>query len=156
MQIQKSVEYPAVLALSPTLLSADLIAKERITHSTTSTTSSGPIQYQLQAVVLHHGKKATGGHYSTFILENTATANHPTTSSSSTTANTTTGTITSTTTGTTATTTTTNTSTNGMQDRERRSGTSTIWKSVNDAKISTVSQNQVLGAQEQVKPIVYV
>ena len=144
MQIQKSVEYPAVLALSPTLLSADLIAKERITHSTTSTTSSGPIQYQLQAVVLHHGKKATGGHYSTFILENTATANHPTTSSTTNTSSTT------------GTTTTTNTSTNGMQDRERRSGTSTIWKSVNDAKISTVSQTQVLAAQEQVKPIVYV
>ena len=150
MQIQKSVEYPAVLALSPTLLSADLITKERLTHHTTTsnttstTTSSGPIQYQLQAVVLHHGKKATGGHYSTFILENTATANHPTTSSTTNTSSTT------------GTTTTTNTSTNGMQDRERRSGISTIWKSVNDAKISTVSQNQVLGAQEQVKPIVYV
>ena len=144
------MEYPAVLALSPTLLSADLITKERLTHHTTTsnttstTTSSGPIQYQLQAVVLHHGKKATGGHYSTFILENTATANHPTTSSTTNTSSTT------------GTTTTTNTSTNGMQDRERRSGISTIWKSVNDAKISTVSQNQVLGAQEQVKPIVYV
>ena len=150
MQIQKSVEYPAVLALSPTLLSADLITKERLTHHTTTsnttstTTSSGPIQYQLQAVVLHHGKKATGGHYSTFILENTATANHPTTSSTTNTSSTT------------GTTTTTNTSTNGMQDRERRSGISTIWKSVNDAKISTVSQTQVLAAQEQVKPIVYV
>lgn len=25
--------------------------------------------YQLQAVVMHHGKKATGGHYSTFTLD---------------------------------------------------------------------------------------
>lgn len=143
------MEYPAVLALSPTLLSADLITKERFAHhtTTTSTTSSGLIQYQLQAVVLHHGKKATGGHYSTFILENTATANHPNTSTTTTN---TTGTTTSSNTNTTT------SSTNGIQDRERRSGTSTIWKSVNDAKISTVNQTQVLGAQEQVKPILYV
>ena len=29
----------------------------------------GPPQYELQAVVLHHGKKATGGHYSAFTLD---------------------------------------------------------------------------------------
>ena len=31
--------------------------------------SSGLPQYELQAVVLHHGKKATGGHYSAFTLD---------------------------------------------------------------------------------------
>lgn len=30
---------------------------------------AGPPQYELQAVVLHHGKKATGGHYSAFTLD---------------------------------------------------------------------------------------
>jgi ubiquitin C-terminal hydrolase len=58
LQVMKNVEYPATLEISPAHLSDELRAKE-----------PGHVCYQLQAVVLHHGKKATGGHYTAFTLD---------------------------------------------------------------------------------------
>lgn len=66
MQVLKSVEYPATLTLPPEILSDELKSKYAARRTSTSGSS---VCYQLQAVVLHHGKKATGGHYSAFTLE---------------------------------------------------------------------------------------
>eukprot|EP01039_Chlorochromonas_danica_P005100 gene5100-5605_t len=53
VKIHHAVEYPVILNLPGNIISGG--------------SRSGGASYRLHAVVLHHGKKATGGHYSTYI-----------------------------------------------------------------------------------------
>ena len=73
VQVHTAVEYPSFLDIPDSYLSAD--CKKRVISSATSSSSSsgsGSIQkgvessvrYALSSVILHHGRKATGGHYS--------------------------------------------------------------------------------------------
>ena len=60
------VEYPAYLDISESFLSAD--CKTRVLSTTVHSGSKGvagcSVRYALSSVILHHGHKATGGHYS--------------------------------------------------------------------------------------------
>ena len=55
LQVHAEVEYPACLEIPESYLSADC--------------SSGKVRYALSSVILHHGLKATGGHYSAHCKE---------------------------------------------------------------------------------------
>jgi ubiquitin C-terminal hydrolase len=116
----KSVEYPGTLTFAPSHLSDEL--RQRL--------GSAPASYQLQAAVLHHGKKATGGHYSAFTLETQRRAAAVDSSSKA---------------GGGA-----GVATNGEKGVSSAAALrdARVWHSVNDAKVSTISESQALGAQD--------
>jgi ubiquitin C-terminal hydrolase len=117
LQIMKSVEYPATLTFAPQHLSDEL--RQRL--------GSAPASYQLQAAVLHHGKKATGGHYSAFTLQTQRRVAKGDGSA-------------------------------GVSG-EKGAGAALrdvrVWHSVNDAKVSTISELQALGAQDSAYILFY-
>jgi hypothetical protein len=146
-KIQKNVEYPPVLTLPTSILSDDL--RRKVSRSVASSGPSaagaaeagaartprahahsrggsggssggisgggssggsfgsndgGPV-YELQAVVLHHGKKASAGHYSCYVKDHNSL--YP----------------------------------------------STLWKGINDSKISLITESQALSAQDSVSSL---
>lgn len=62
VKMHTAVEYPHVLSIPRECLSGALSPP----HGEAEDAASLP-RYRLHAVVLHHGKKATGGHYSTLV-----------------------------------------------------------------------------------------
>ncbi len=65
-QITQEVSYPATLALPERYLSPELAAKVYHSGAPHSVVSA---EFELSAVVLHHGEKASNGHYSTLARE---------------------------------------------------------------------------------------
>jgi ubiquitin C-terminal hydrolase len=123
LQIMKSVEYPATLTFAPHHLSDEL--RQRL--------GSAPASYQLQAAVLHHGKKATGGHYSAFTLETQRRAAKGDSNGQG-------------------------GGSTGVSGEKGASGAlrdARVWHSVNDAKVSTISESQALGAQDSAYILFY-
>jgi ubiquitin C-terminal hydrolase len=125
----KSVEYPGALTFAPQHLSDEL--RQRL--------GSAPASYQLQAAVLHHGKKATGGHYSAFTLETQRRAAAVDESSKSSGGNSARG----------------GTGENGASTSASALRDVRVWHSVNDAKVSTISESQALGAQDSAYILFY-
>jgi uncharacterized UBP type Zn finger protein len=64
VQILKNVDYPGVLEIPPHIMSEEL--QQRVLGCGDGVGQGQGCMYQLQAVVLHHGKRATGGHYSAY------------------------------------------------------------------------------------------
>ena len=64
------IDYPTVLNIPGRIMSEDLrnaLSERRSLHRKEDWSASLSCEYHLQAVVIHHGRKATGGHYSTYI-----------------------------------------------------------------------------------------
>lgn len=57
--MQVPIEYPATLSIPKSYMSENL----------SSTLADESVDYELHAAVLHHGKKATGGHYSVYVQD---------------------------------------------------------------------------------------
>ena len=117
------MEYPLTLDLPAKYLSEEL--KSRLpAHRIPS--------YQLQAAVLHHGKKATGGHYSTFTLD----TQQPGGVDSSV----------------------FRTNGGGCEATDQspevlkgvRVAAAAVWRSVNDSKVAVINERQALGASDSV------
>lgn len=137
LQIQKHVAYPAKLNLPAKYLSDELKARLPLSGPTQAAAAA----YQLQAAVLHHGKRATGGHYSTFTLDTQqpllppapASATPPSTGSTG------------------------STGKSGGSGSGSASGgvvealrPAHVWHSMNDSKMSVINEHQALGAHDSV------
>lgn len=156
-----------MLSLPARLLSEDLQAQ----CTNANTPSAQPQQqYQLQTLVLHHGKKATGGHYSAFTREyipgapaagtsaglvaGPVGANHP--SSGSTGAGAGAGAkhskppLANKITAPVQAPVVKGDSSDTQHDLRGRS----VWRSINDAKISVITEAQALSAQDTVSVLI--